>query len=1093
MRTRGLPFVFAIAVEFAFAFLSASSYAQTVGGTISGTVTDQSGAIILRAQISIKNVATAAVRTVSTGNAGFYTVPDLLAGTYQITAAASGFSTAVQSGVVVTVGAEQVINIQMRVGAVTQTVETTAAAPTVELASSTLQNVISSKPIVDLPLNGRDWTQLATLQAGVLTVRSQDHTDVGQSEHGNGVNLTISGGRPNQNNYRLNGITINDYANTAPGSALGENLGVDAVQEFSAITSTPEAEYGRSSGGIVNAITRSGTNTFHGTGYEFLRNSALDARNFFDPAQIPSFKRNQFGGSAGGPIQKDRTWVFGDYEGLRQGLGVTQISLVPSEAARAGQFCSILGSGCTPSTVPVDPIVANYLNAFYPLPNQPLASPGDVGQFRFLSTRVSNENYFTTRIDRRFSEKDTLAATYLFDNGLVRAPDEFNNKGVGGTSRRQNVSLEENHLFSSWQFLNSLRFGYTRTVTTSGTTLSILNPQLKNPVFSFVPGLLVGEIDEPDITSFLGEQVDNSAFWYNSFQAYDDGLLTRGKSVLKFGVAVERIQHHYLQPRFNSGDFMFATLPGLVSNDPTQISEFDAPLPGTNTNRGVRQTVVGLYLQDTTRLRPNLTVNLGLRYEFSTVPSEVHNEISVLRTIYDAQPHLGSPLFSNPTLHDFQPRIGFAWDPFGSGKTSVRSGFGIYDVLPLPYTFTNPLSRAAPFYNSGQITSFSAGAFPSGAFGQLGLGSGDLRAVYIEPHPPRAYVLQYNLSIQRELISNTTVMLAYVGARGTHLPTRNDNINEVLPTSTPFGLLWPIPGTGTTLNPNWGKISDIDWNGNSFYNALELQLVKKLSHRLQVQGSYTWSKSMDDGSVTADSGEFLNAVQSPFNFFDKKLNRGLSDFNVGQNLVINFTWQVPTINSWSGGSARWLMEGWQLGGIFSASSGTPFTPVLGCNPLGDPGCSSLPPRPDRVAGPGCDTLSNPGNPNHYIKTNCLSLPVAPASLAGQCQPFGFPAAPIAGTCANLLGNLGRNSVIGPGLMTMDLSVVKDSPVRWISENFKVQFRAEFFNIFNRANFVQPLDNSTVFDGSGNPISSAGLIDATQTPSRQIQFGLKLIW
>jgi hypothetical protein len=1071
MNTRGLPVVFAIVVGFALAFLSASSYAQTVGGTISGTVTDPSGAIIPGVQVSIKDLATAVVRTVSTGNAGFYTAPNLLPGTYQITAAVSGFFTAVQSGVVVTVGAEQVINIQMRVGAVAQTIEVTTAAPTVDLASSTLQNVISSKPIVDLPLNGRDWTQLATLQPGVLTVRSQDRTDAGQAEHGNGVNLTISGGRPNQNNYRLNGITINDYANTAPGSALGENLGVDAVQEFSAITSTPEAEYGRSSGGIVNAVTRSGTNTFHGTGYEFLRNSALDARNFFNPPQIPPFKRNQFGGSAGGPIQKNRTWVFGDYEGFRESLGVTQISLVPSAAARAGQFCSIPGSGCTPSTVPVDTSVAKYLSAFYPLPNQPLASPGDVGQFRFSSQRISSENYWTTRIDHNFSKRDTLSGTYLFDNGSVRSPDEFNNKDIGASSRRQNVSLEENHLFSP-QLLNSLRFGYSRTVAGQALTLSVLNPHLKDLAFSFVPGLLVGEIDEPDITSFTGEQEDAADFHYNSFQAYDDAFLTKGNSTLKFGVAVERIQTNFFNARFNSGDFMFATLPGLVSNDPTQISEFDAPLPGTNTNRGVRESVVGLYLQDGMRLRPNLTVNLGLRYEFSTVPSEVHGQIATLRTIYDAQPHLGSPFFSNPTLRNFEPRIGFAWDPFGTGKTSVRSGFGIFDVLPLPFMFINPLTRAAPFYNSGQITSFSAGAFPAGAFGQLGLGSGDLRQLYVEPHPARSYVLQYNLSLQRELISNTTVMLAYVGSRGIHLPSRNDNINEVLPTQTPAGLAWPLPvGSGTKLNPNWGRLSSITWNGNSFYDALQLQLVKRLSHGLQFQGSYTWSKSIDEGSVVADSGEILNAVQSPFNFFDKKLNRGLSDFNVSQNLVVNFMWQVPTVRSWSAGWARWLVEGWQLGGIFTASSGTPFTPILGCDPLGDPACNSLPPRPNRVLGPGCDTLSNPGNPNHYIKTQCLAFP----------NP------------SNILGNLGRNTVIGPGFTTLDFSVFKDNPVRWISDNFKVQFRAEFFNILNHANFVQPLDHSTVFDGSGNPISSAGLIDATQTPSRQIQFGLKFIW
>jgi Carboxypeptidase regulatory-like domain/TonB dependent receptor-like, beta-barrel len=1071
-KQRGRPVILAALMGGVLLVGPVLAEAQVTGATLSGTVSDPTNAVIPNAEVSALNTATGVIRNTTTNSAGLYNAPNLSAGPYQVTVSAQGFQTEVRSGITLTVGAEQVVNIEMRVGLVTQKVQVTGAAPAVELASSTLRNVVGPTTVLNLPLNGRDWTQLAQIEPGVNVVRGQDHTAGGQPEHGNGVMLTISGGRPGQNNYRLNGITINDFANTAPGSALGQNLGVDAVQEFSVITSAPAAEYGRSSGGIVNAITRGGTNAFHGTAYEFLRNNALDAANFFDNSAnlpIPPFRRNQFGASAGGPIRKDRTWIFGDYEGFRQALTTTTTSLTPSAAARTGNFCSIPGAGCTPSTVAPDPTVAKYLTAFYPLPNQPLTSPGDVGEFIFSSATVSNENYWTTRLDHRFSDKDSVFGTYLYDNASTSGPDEFKNKDVGNTSNRQMVTLEEDHVFSP-RLLNAVRLGYNRIAATCCQTLTVLNPALNDLSFAFIPGVTVGEIDEPDINSFTGKQEDATANWYNSYQVYDDAFLTKGRHALKFGAAFERIQSNFINQFFNSGDFMWNTLPGFVSNDPTQLAEFDAPFPGTDTYRGLRETVFATYLQDELRLRPNLAVTLGLRYEIATVPTEVHGKLAALRTIYDAQPHIGSHWFSNPTFHNFEPRIGLAWDPFGTGKTSVRSGFGLYDVLPLPYIYANPADRAAPFFKLGTTTSFSAGAFPDGAFSTLVPST--LRQLYVEPNPPRSYVIQYNLSVQREITPSATVMIAFAGSRGIHLMGRNDNVNEVLPTQTAAGLAWPLPiGSGTRLNPNWARLAASVYNGNSFYDAFELQVVKRMSHGLQAQAAYTWGKSIDDGSVVADSGEFLNSVQTPYNFFDKKLNRGPSDFNVAQNLVINVLWNVPTPASWSGGPARWLSSGWQLGGIYTATSGTPFTPILGCNVLGDPACSSLPDHPNRVVGPGCNTLSNPGNPNQYIKLQCLAFP----------NP------------SNILGNLGRNTVVGPGLSDLDFSVIKDTPVRRVSENFKVEFRAEFFNIMNRANFQLPLDNLTVFDGSGNPVPFAGLIDATATSSRQIQFGLKLIW
>src|ERR1700730_8758467 len=329
-------------------------YAQVVGATLAGTVTDESGAVISNTQISIKNIATGLTRAVTTDPAGFYTAPNLLPGTYQITATAGGFATEVQTGITLTVGAQQVLNLTMQVGQVTQRIKVTSEAPTVQLATSSISAVVNSTTVRELPLNGRSWTDLASLQPGVAAVQTQASLGTGddRGNRGFGNQISVAGARPQQNNYRLDGISINDFSNGGPGSVLGGNVGVDAIEEFSVLTSNYSAEYGRTSGGVVNAITRSGTNQFHGGVYEFLRNSALDARNFFD-GKIPPFRRNQFGAAAGGPIRKDKVFVFGDYEGIRQSKGITSVDTVPSLAARGGTLCSAPDSTSTCAPAPI--------------------------------------------------------------------------------------------------------------------------------------------------------------------------------------------------------------------------------------------------------------------------------------------------------------------------------------------------------------------------------------------------------------------------------------------------------------------------------------------------------------------------------------------------------------------------------------------------------------------------------------------------------------------------------------------------------------------------------------------------------------------
>jgi hypothetical protein len=1030
--------------------------AQEAGGIITGTARGDSGSPMPGVRISVKDVTTGQVRTALTDTSGSYSLPALPAGKYEMTVSAPGFVTQLWTGITVTAGSQRILDIPMRAGSSEMVVRATLSGAPSPQSSANVDNSV----VQNTPLNGRDWTQLATLQVGVTGVQTGSASGGGNTERGFGAPISISGARPDQNSYRLDGISINDYSNGAPGSVLGDNLGIDAVEQVSVLGSNYPAEYGRTSGGVINAVTRSGTKAFHGDVYEFFRNSALDARNFFD-GKIPPFKRNQFGGSAGGPIQKDRMFIFGDYEGLRQSLGVTTVDTVPSPAARAGNLST--------GRVNVDPNVLRFINAFYPLPNGPLLGGGDTGIFSFAGQQVTNENYFTVKVDRRLSDKDALAVTYMRDNSKTVQPDNFNELLSNTVSRRQVVTFHEQHIFSA-AFLNAARFGFSRAVGITGGLTKILDPNMLDPSFAFVPGGLAGEVRAvPGVTNFSGAPTkagvllsEKSLAW-NSFQGGDDVLFTHGIHSMKLGVLVERMQDNQLSLPAVNGRFRFDSLSNFLTNRPLVFQgagSLNVP------DVGLRQTLFGSYVQDDVRLKKDLTVNLGLRYEMATVPTESQNRISNLRNLTDAVPHVGAPFFMNPTFRNFEPRVGFAWNPRG-GKTLVRGGFGIFDVLPMPYEFQSSFQLAVPLVRSIFANTLQPGMFPTGAFQQFSNQSNFGLGTYVEFHPKRNYVMQWNLGIARELTSTLSLTIGYVGSRGVHLPYRVDNIDMVLPTLTPTGYVFPPTATSSTLNPNFGRINSTIWQANSFYHALQADMTKRVSRGVELHAAYTLGKSIDTLSATAADDAFPNGLFNQL-FFDQRNSRGLSDFNVAQTFVLSFTWELPS-PALSSRSLGWAASGWQLGGIFKAGSGQPFTPILGGDPAGMK-LDETSERPNRLAGPGCGTLTNPGNPNHYIKTECLASPGV-----------------------NRWGNLGRNTLIGPGVSKLDVSLFKNNRIRRISETFNVQFRAEFFNILNHANFASPTDHATVFDQSGNPISSAGLITSTQTISRQIQFALKLIW
>jgi hypothetical protein len=650
-------------------------------------------------------------------------------------------------------------------------------------------------------------------------------------------------------------------------------------------------------------------------------------------------------------------------------------------------------------------------------------------------------------------------------------PGTFDELFTNVVSSRQVVTFHEQHIFSP-AILNAARFGFSRAVGISGGVPKVLNPLMLDPAYAFVPGGLAGSVQGvPGVTNFGGApstqgtlQSSRSLAW-NSFQAGDDAFLTRGTHALKFGGLVERMQDNQLSLSSVNGSFRFDALSSFLTNQrPLAFQgnrETSAPV------FGMRQTLIAAYVQDDIRLGKNLTFNAGLRYEMVTVPTETHNRISNLRNLTDTQPSVGTQFFRNSTLRNFEPRLGFAWNPQG-GRTLIRGGFGIFDVLPLPYEFTTSIQHAVPFVQEIFGNSLPAGSFPTGAYQQLIAESTASRSVYVENNPKRNYVMQWNLGVAHELASTLAVTVGYVGSRGVHQPYRMDNIDMVLPTLTAAGYVFPPVATSQTLNPNFGRISATLWQSSSFYDALQVDVTKRVSHGFQVHGAYTWGKSIDTLSATEGNDTFPNGLYNQL-FFDQRTTRGLSDFNVAQTAVVSFTWEIPG-PAWDWMASKWILSGWQLGGLYKISTGQPFTPVLGGDPLGMKLEESSEPV-DRLAGPGCQTLTNPGNPNHYIKTRCLAFPVPSARW----------------------GNLGRNTLIGPGLSKVDFSVFKNNHVKRISENFNVQFRAEFFNILNHTNFSSPTDNLEAFDHNGHPVSSVGLITSTQTTSRQIQFALKLIW
>ena len=1090
-------------------FLTAPSEAQVAGATLSGEITDPSGASIANATVSIRNVGTGELREVQSNGDGFYSAPNLLPGSYEVSVSAEGFSKVVQKGITLTVGAQQSLSLSLKPGKVTEVINVTDTPPDVQTTTTAVSSTVDSRTVRELPLNGRDWTSLATLEPGVASIPNQATAsfNANKGNRGFGNQLTDSGHRPNENSYRLNGISINDYTNAAPGGATGLNLGVDAIQEFSVITTGYTAEYGRTSGAVINAITKSGTNHIHGTGFFFDRDSIFDARNYFDGPTIAPFRRIQFGGSAGGPIIKDRTFIFGAYEGFRQSQEASGTIHVPDAAERATAV----------------PAIQPYL-ALWPL--APAGAPDVAGiqTFNANVATIANENYFITRLDHKISTADSLTGSYFFDSGPQSQADPLGNTVHQVFSRRQTGTFEETHLFGAG-LVNTVRLGVSRALGKINDPVSG-DAVAKDAALAIAPGAgAPPEIPVPGLTTaFALGGFNRFTHAWNSFQAADDAFLTKGKHSIKFGFAFEYMQYNVLEQLSPNGRMnTYGSLTDFLSNTPDQLN---ALAPGGSHEVGLREKLFAPYIQDDWRVRPNLTVNLGLRYEATTRPTDSNTvpgytvngysvaaagfqEIVSISNCLSSPTACGpigvnSPLLQNPTTKDFEPRIGLEWDPFKQGKTVVRAGFGMFDVLPLPYEFGLNTAATAPFQIIGAAPGATLG---SGINPNVNFNEQKIRNRFIDAFPKRAYVMNWNLNIQQQLAPGYTLLLGYVGSRSLHLSAAADDINLVQPTNVNgVGLVFPV--NGTRIDPNWGGgagIRPVLYDGASSYNSFQSQLKKSFSQGVQGQVSYTFGKCRDLSSAPVTGDSYLNSIAVPL-LLVKSARIGACDFDVRQVLSGTLMWNLPSRKNGSRFLST-LTGGWEVGTIVTATTGAPFTLTVGDgnDPLGT-GFNGDFSMDFASLIPGCNPIHGGIN---YVNTNCFTPPTAPisyplATVANPlgCAPGSFPNSPVAppsGTefCSNVLGNTKRNQFYGPGLTTVDFSIFKNTRIPSISEAFNVQFRAEFFNILNHTNFLSPGflntfgQNNSVYDADGTALPTA--LNQTSTTSRQIQLGLKLIF
>lgn len=1039
-------------------------FGQGTTVSILGSVYDQSKAVLPGVTITASDKDTGQRRTVVTDDQGRYVMPQMKVGNYTLQAELPGFQTATRD-VVLTLEGDAVTTFTLTVGASQTEVTVTSEAPLVETASSAVKNLVDTQQIRDLPLNGRSFTDLATLQTGVSPNLFGSTSQIGNE----GIKLSISGARQTSTLFQLDGTDIRNQRNVTPGSLAGVQLGVDTVQEFTVITTVANAEFGGFTGGVVNAVTKSGTNSFHGSLFEFLRNSALDARNFFDRnSNPPPFKRNQYGFTVGGPIRRDKIFFFGSFEGLNDRLATTQTASVPSLSARQGLIPNI-------GQLTLSPVTKPFLDA-YPLPNG-VIRPDGTADYIYTAPRVIDEQYFVGKVDWQMSEKDNVAWRYTYDGATRTSPINIDVIFDDSRTRNQFMLMEWRRLFSS-KLVNEARVSLNRSLNATDIVENKPLPAAMhyNPLLlTFAGKPFPGTLAVPSLTGlgFASVQIQQNVL--NRFQYVDNLTYATGAHSLKAGFNIQRLQFNSAQPAFSGGSYSLVSLREFITGGPAR--SFAGTITGM-IPKGMRETLLAFYVQDDWRLSSRLTVNAGVRYETYTLPVEVAGRLGNLRHPSDSTITVGNPLFTaNPSRKNFAPRVGFAWDPTGGGKTSIRAGYGRFlELVDAQHyyasIFSNPPLAIRVTLNNPPFPNYQS-ALPS-----------DVSRIVTAPwifsdEIEQGGVDQYQLSIQRQVFSDLVVQVAYMGSRGynlVHILDRNTAIPQRdaqggYPFFAPTCAAGQITGCSTRRNPSFGQMRDYAWDGSSNYNAMGLSVKKRFSKGYSLQGSYTYGKTIDDGSNSTtgqDSGGQPNNLSTFTD--DIKLDKGLSSLDVRNRLSINGSWDLPfgagrAIGSDWHGVIEQIAGGWSLNGILTAANGNRRSLVLPFNWSRSQQTTDIPDRPSLIpGGNNSPVLSDGRDPSKYFDGSQFIL-----------GPAGY------------FGNLGRNTLERPGVLTMDFSVQKNFN---FSEEKRLQFRAEMFNIANRANFGEP-DTSSILNETGARSLTTGRITSTNTTARQVQFGLKL--
>jgi len=1097
-----------IAIVATIALGTCPVFAQTSTATILGVVRDTSGALVPGVSITIKHTESGLTRSVVSSERGAYSVPLLPVGAYEISTTMPGFKQQVRSGVNLVVGQEAVVDLTLEVGGATEQVTVTEEAPLVNTTTSSTSGVITEQQVKELPLNGRSFDQLITLNVGVSNATSNT------LDSGNWNMFSVSGKRPETNRFIINGIDwVGGNANgqyITPEGASRQMLGVEAVREFNVLTDTYSAEYGKRAGGQINIVTTSGTNQLHGSAFEYLRNSALDARNFFDQTiGAPPFKRNQFGGALGGPLKKDKMFLFGTYEGFQERLSRSSTSVVPGTCARQGLFPN--AAGVCAAVTDLKPAMLKYANAFWPAPSTPDRPDGTAIAYANPPQKIG-ESLGIARFDQVISSKDSFYGNFTVDNGLRINP--WGGGGGGDPNFKtvsdyiaKTLSLKETHVFSS-SLVNIATVGYAGTYADSVNAPAVPMPADIAFLEGGNPGTVVigGGISAASPSAVGGVPGNNPYRGVRNYFTYSDDLrFIKGKHSWSMGGWLLKVQQGLAGVALSSAaNVAYPTVLAFLQDRPVNaILTRNAPA------LGFRSTEGAWYVQDDMKLRSNFTLRLGLRHEMTNGWNEVAGRCSNYRYdpgfVIQTNPIVGkSCIDQNHAKLLLQPRVGLAWDPTGTGTWAVRAAFGIHNDLidnlgiraqagmpPYAARESLPVSPATGFLPLLPLKK-NVPLPPT-----CGPGIPQPCSIYqptgFDPNMFTPTVQIWDLMVERQLAKDLVLSVGYVGSQSYHTSlTMNTNTAPpvmcqnpqgcrsggvlaqptdptILATryTVPQGTLYLAPGT----RPNPYVAYTQSWFGwgTASYHALNVSLLKRATRGLTFKANYSYSKALDlNSAILAPSGE--NEPANLVSAYNRNLNKGVAAYNPVHQFNSNFSYQLPfgagqRFGGGASGRLNRLIGGWQWNGIVTAQTGFPFTPQIGFNNSGT-GDGAVPDIADR-------------NPN-------FKGPVILGTVDHWFDPRAF-SMPIAGT----FGNAGRGAYRGPGLFNVDTSLFKRIPIR---ESVTLQFRVEAFNVLNRANFAFP--NQVVFQGNSSNYSyseSAGQTTNTATASRQLQLALKLLF